>query len=265
MNWEEIDTNAKNWIKEAGAIIRNSFKDEVTVNYKSNPSDLVTNMDHQVEQFFIEKIKSTYPDHQILGEEGFGDDISEEKGTLWIVDPIDGTMNFVHQQRHFTISVGVYHDGVGMIGLIYDVVSDDLFSAREGNGAFLNENRLKPLKEVEVDKALVGMNSTWVTENRRIDPKILTPLVRDVRGVRSYGSAALEMAYVSAGILDAYITLRLSPWDFAAGLILINEVGGVASTLTGEKIRLLDQNSVIVAKPLLHEQILNRYIKGRLV
>ncbi|WP_339145671.1 MULTISPECIES: inositol monophosphatase family protein [unclassified Sutcliffiella] len=260
MKWREIDENAKKWTREAGERIRASFSNELMIDTKSSADDLVTNIDRETEQFFIERIRETYPEHQILGEEGFGDELDKLDGTVWIIDPIDGTMNFVHQQRNFAISVAVYEDGVGKVGLIYDVVHDELYHAKLGEGAYLNDTKLPDLEEVTVERAVIALNATWITENKRIDPTILAPLVKKVRGTRSYGSAALEMAYVATGRIDAYITLRLSPWDFAAGLILVNELGGKVTTLHGEPLDLLGQNSVFVSKPGLHEVIMNDYL-----
>ncbi|MFE8703696.1 inositol monophosphatase family protein [Cytobacillus sp. FJAT-54145] len=261
MNWEEIDKSAKLWIKEAGDRINNSFEKTLHIETKSNANDLVTDIDKATEKFFISKINEKFPDHKILGEEGFGDELNELTGVVWIIDPIDGTMNFVHQKRNFAISIGIYENGVGKIGLIYDVVHDELYHAIKGEGAFLNERPLRKLSSVPVSEAVIGLNSTWVTANRRIDPTILASLVRDVRGTRSYGSAAIEMAYVASGRLDAYITLRLSPWDFAAGIILVEEVGGVASTLKGEPIDFLNQNSVFISKPGFHDVVLKEYLR----
>ncbi|RBW69407.1 inositol monophosphatase family protein [Bacillus taeanensis] len=259
-NWNEISNKAMQWTKEAGEIILSSFSEERMINFKSNPSDLVTDMDQKTEQFFIEKIKSTYPTHKILGEEGFGDEVTSQEGTLWIIDPIDGTMNFVHQQRNFAISIGIYQDGVGKVGIIYDVVAGELFHCIVGSGAYLNEVALPKLNSVPLSEAVIGLNSTWVTENKRIDAEVLAPLVKAVRGTRSYGSAAIEMAYVASGRLDAYMTLRLSPWDFAAGILLIQEVSGVATNLYGKPIKLLQQNPVFVGKPVLHDEILHHFI-----
>lgn len=261
MKDNEIYTYAIAWIREAGERIKESFKATLNVETKSNPNDLVTNIDKETEQFFITRINEKFPEHRVLGEEGNGDDLEELTGVVWIIDPIDGTMNFVHQQRNFAISVGIYEDGVGKIGLIYDVVHDELYHAKRGEGAFMNKTPLPKLKKVKVHEAVIGLNATWVTANRRIDPSLLGALVKDVRGTRSYGSAAIEMAQVAAGRLDAYITLRLSPWDFAAGLILIEEVGGVASTLRGEPINLLEQNSVFISKPGLFDEVLQGYLK----
>lgn len=260
MNNNVIFENAANWIKEAGERIKESFQTTLNIETKSNANDLVTNMDKETERFFISKIIEKFPEHKVLGEEGNGDDLEELSGVVWIIDPIDGTMNFVHQQRNFAISIGIYEDGVGKIGLIYDVVHDELYHAIKGQGAFVNDVRLSRLGEVTVSEAIIGINATWVTPNRRIDPSILGTLVRDARGTRSYGSAAIEIAQVAAGRLDAYMTLRLSPWDFAGGLVLIEEVGGMASTLKGEPIQLLEENSIFISKPGLHEEIMKEYL-----
>ncbi|MGM0844445.1 MAG: inositol monophosphatase family protein [Bacillota bacterium] len=260
-NWQEVDSYVKNWINEAGERIRDSFQTRLSIQTKSNRNDLVTNVDQETEQFFIEKIRSTYPEHRILGEEGFGDELKDLKGTVWIIDPIDGTMNFVHQQRNFAISIGIYHEGEGLLGYIYDVVHDELYHARKGQGAFMNDIKLPALKEVDVRDSIIGVNALWVTENKKIDREVLAPLVRDVRGTRSYGSAAMEMAYVASGRIDGYMTMRLAPWDIAAGKVIIEEVGGVVTSLFGGELNMLEKSSVFSCKPGLHGEILEKYLK----
>lgn len=260
MNWESIAAIAKQWVMEAGQTIRTSFEMKLDIQTKSNANDLVTNMDREVEQFFIKKVRDTFPDHKILGEEGFGDDLENLDGVVWLLDPIDGTMNFVHQQRDFAISVGIFEDGVGKVGLIYDVVRDELYHAVRGNGAYLNEKKLSELPQVDIQKAIIGINPTWLMENRRIDHNLLIPLARDARGLRSYGSAALEMAFVAAGRIDAYVALRLAPWDFGGGSILVEEAGGSVTNLKGEKLDFLTKDTLLVAKPGLHEKILKKYL-----
>lgn len=261
MNFEPIYANALQWVKEAGEKIRLSFDQTLNIQTKSNPNDLVTNIDKETEQFFIRKIHEAYPDHQIMGEEGFGDKLDSLEGIVWLIDPIDGTMNFIHQQRNFAISIGVYENGVGKIGLVYDVVHDELYHAVSGNGAFLNNKPIPLLQSADIKEAILGLNATWVVENRRIDHLLLTPLVRDARGTRSYGSAALEIVYVAAGRMDAYISMRLSPWDFAGGAVIVEELGGVVTNLRGEKLNFLSQDSLFVAKPGLHQIILHDYLK----
>ncbi|APH05399.1 inositol monophosphatase family protein [Bacillus weihaiensis] len=260
-NWKEIDQKAKEWVKEAGEIIRKSFDSALSIQFKSNPNDLVTNMDKEIEQFLISRIQTTYPNHRILGEEGYGDDVTDLKGVVWIIDPIDGTMNFVHQQRNFAISIGIYEEGVGYIGLIYDVVHDELYHAFKGEGAYMNDIRLPKLDSVPIEEAIIGISPVWVTENKRIDHTKIIPIVKKVRGTRSYGSAAMECAYVASGRLDAYMTMRLAPWDFAAGLVLVNEVGGKATTLEGTELDLLSKNTFFIGESSLHKHLLEEYIQ----
>ncbi len=261
-NWKEIDQNVREWIMEAGKTIRESFKAELNIKTKSNRNDLVTDMDESTERYFIEKIRNTYKDHKILGEEGFGDELKELSGVTWIIDPIDGTMNFVHQQRNFAISIGIYENQTGVLGYIYDVVHDELYHAERGSGAYMNDVKLPALNEVPVEDSVIALNAQWMTTNKRIDPTVLAPLVQKVRGTRSYGSAAIEMAYIAAGRLDAYISMRLAPWDFAAGKILIEEVGGVVTDLEGKELNPLNKSSLFVGKPGLHETIMTEYLKS---
>ncbi len=260
-NLKEIDTYAKNWIREAGENIRSSFPKTLNVTAKSNPNDLVTDIDKGTEQYFIAKIKGTFPNHRIMGEEGYGDEITDLSGVVWIIDPIDGTMNFIHQQRNFAISIGIYVDGEGMIGLIYDVVHDELYHCIKGEGVFLNKKAIPKLEASKVNESIIALNATWVAPNKRINHELLIPLVKDVRGTRSYGSAAMEMVYVATGRIDAYMTPRLAPWDIAAGIIMITELGGKATNLRGEELDMLKENSLFVSKPGLHGDILKNYLK----
>ncbi|KMY53494.1 inositol monophosphatase [Bacillus sp. FJAT-27231] len=259
-NWTEIDQQVKTWIMEAGASIRESFKHSLSIHTKSNPNDLVTNIDEETERFFISNIRAAYPGHSILGEEGQGDDLTSLKGIVWMIDPIDGTMNFVHQQRHFAISIGIYENGVGRLGYVYDVTHDELYYAERGKGAYMNGVRLPSLTEVRLEKALVAVNATWLVKNKYFDEKKLVDLAIRARGTRSYGSAAIELAYVASGRLDCYLSMRLSPWDFAAGKILVEEVGGIMTNLAGEELDLLKTNSIFAGAPVLHGQILNDFL-----
>lgn len=261
MNWGSIDRYAKSIIKEAGHKIRNSFFSYIDIDTKSDANDLVTNIDREVEQFFIQRIKRDFPDHQILGEEGAGDQVSTLDGVIWILDPIDGTMNFIHQRRNFAISLGIYADGVGMLGYIYDVMRDDFYNAAIGEGAYFNDERLPQLESTPLHEALIGINASWVAPNRYMDNEPIIRMIKQCRGTRSYGSAAIELAYVASGRIDAYMSMRLAPWDVAGGIVIAQEVGAVATTMKGEPPNLLAQDTFIVAKPGLHEDILKNYIQ----
>ncbi|MET3698140.1 myo-inositol-1(or 4)-monophosphatase [Bacillus oleivorans] len=260
-NWINIAQAAKEWVLEAGQRIRDSLNEELLIETKSDANDLVTNIDKDTEKFFIEKIKQYNLEFKIMGEEGFGDRIVSLDGVIWILDPIDGTMNFVHQKRNFAISLAVYENGEGRLGIIYDVMADDFYHVIPGSGAFLNDIRLNTLKDVTLEKAIIGLNATWITPNKRIDYQILSPLVKTVRGTRSYGAAAIELAYVATGRLDGYITMRLNPWDYAAGKLLIEEVGGKTSNLKGEPLSLLNPSSLLVGGPTVYDEIRENYLK----
>jgi myo-inositol-1(or 4)-monophosphatase len=262
---DQLYVQAKEWVLAAGKQIRNKINDPITVDTKSNPNDLVTTMDKETEAFFAEQIKSTYPDHFILSEEGFGDDLETLDGTVWIIDPIDGTMNFVHQKRNFAISIGIYLDGVGEIGLIYDVMSDILYHAKKDAGAYKDNKKLAPLKpNVKLEQSILSLNHFWLCENRLVNEQVMQRLVKTVRGTRTYGSAALEFAYVAEGILDGYLTMTLSPWDVAAGIVIVNEVGGITSNIYGEPLNMLGRNSVFTCNPIIQKDIIDHYLmKGK--
>ncbi|MEI4621304.1 inositol monophosphatase family protein [Bacillus pfraonensis] len=254
--WKEIDTNAKQWIREAGKRLMASLQKTLTIETKSNAADLVTNMDRETEQFFIRKIKQTFPDHYILGEEGYGDEVASSDGVVWLIDPIDGTMNFVHQKRNFAISIGIYENGIGKIGLVYDPVHDELYHAVKGEGAFCNDVFIPPLKKNAIEHGIIALNATWLTDNPLLNMEKMMQLVKLARGTRSYGCAALEMVYVATGRLDAYVTPRLSPWDFGGGMIIVEEVGGKVTTFHGTMLSIVEKSSVLVAKPGVYEELL---------
>lgn len=260
MELQQLDRYAKALIKEAGRKIRHSLTYELVIESKADANDLVTNMDKEIEQFFIEHIRKDYVGHAILGEEGFGDDLQSLKGYVWMLDPIDGTMNFIHQQRNFAISLGIFKDGVGVFGYIYDVMNDELYSAQKGHGAYMNDEPIPILESTTISRAIIGMNASWVVPNRYIENEGLIRLVKDVRGIRSYGSAALELAYVSTGRIDAYMSMRLSPWDVAGGVVIAEEVGAVATNLKGQPLKFLGQDTFIVARKSLHDALLANYI-----
>jgi myo-inositol-1(or 4)-monophosphatase len=260
MNWNEIDTYVKHWLEEAGNRITASFQNELDIETKSDRNDLVTNIDKETEQYFIGNIQSKFPGHHILGEEGYGETLESMEGIVWIIDPIDGTVNFVHQKRNFVISIGIYENGIGRLGYIYDVVQKELYSVEAGKGAFYNGTRLSPLKEPPLRDAIIGINATWLLSNKLLPVENLHDLVRDVRATRSYGSAALECIYVATGRTDAYLTMRLCPWDFAAGKIFIEELGGVVTDVWGNSLNMLEKSSVFACKPGLHKEILENYL-----
>lgn len=257
----ELYEQAIDWVYQAGKLIRDRINDPLVVDIKSDPNDIVTSMDRDIEQFLAEKIKHYYPNHLILSEEGFGDHVTSEKGTIWIIDPIDGTINFYHQKRNFAISLGIFHNGVGEIGLIYDVMADTLYQAKRGQGALKNGKPLQSLTDdVKLEKAVMGFNHHWLRENRLVDERVMQSLVKTIRGTRSYGSAAIELAYVAEGALDGYLSMGLSPWDIAAGVVLIHEVGGKITDMTGADINILKRQSIVACHPKIHDTVIHEFL-----
>lgn len=260
MDLQQIDEFAKSIIFEAGKRIREAFSYNLVIETKSGANDLVTNIDRETELFFIKQIKAFDPTHKILGEEGMGEKVETLDGVVWIIDPIDGTMNFVKQHRHFMISIGIFVNGVGKLGYIFDVMREDLFNASAGQGAWYNNSPLRKLQSVTMEESVIGINAHWVAPNRHIHHEKVIEMVRKVRGTRSYGSAAMEIAFVVSGKLDAYVSMRLAPWDIAGGTIIAQEVGAVATNLHGEGFDFLHQDTFIIANPSIHKELLEKYI-----
>ena len=256
-NWQEMKKQAITWLKEAGQMLKEAINLPLQVQTKSHPNDLVTEMDYKVERFLTKNIKSAYPTHRVLGEEEAGAHLSTTEGILWVIDPIDGTTNFVHQKFNFTISLAIVSNNVGQVGIIYNVMNEEWYTAVAGKGAYLNDNRLKQLTETTITEAVIGMNSRWLLKEEHANKKRLHTLVRKARSIRSYGSASLELAYVATGRLDSYLNFQLSPWDYAAGIVILKEVGGRITDFNNRPLPLLEGSSVLASRPRLPEEELS--------
>ncbi|WP_163652473.1 inositol monophosphatase family protein [Listeria sp. PSOL-1] len=256
MDRKKIDHFARMWLNEAAEMIRASFSTRLNIDIKSGRNDLVTNVDKETESYFLEKIKATFPEHRLLGEEGMAEDIFDLDGVVWIIDPIDGTLNFIEQSRDFAISIGVYENGIGLLGYILDVAKDELYTAEKGKGAFVNGEKLTSVKENSglADNLLIANLSST-----RKYPKVWEA-IKDSRGLRLYGAASLEYMAVATGRVGAYLSAGLSPWDLAAGKIIAEETGCIVSKLDGSKINLLAKGSSIVALPKVYHELRANYL-----
>ncbi|MDW3935418.1 inositol monophosphatase family protein [Staphylococcus saprophyticus] len=250
---------AKGLILEAGINVKKIMKQDIKIETKSNPNDLVTNVDKATEKYLFDNIKQTYPNHLVIGEEGHGHELKDEAGVVWVIDPIDGTLNFVHQQENFAISIGIYNDGKPHAGFVYDVMNDVLYHAKTGEGAYENGNLLPAISSTQLKTSIIGINPNWLTKPRL--GEMFKPIVNEARSARAYGSAALEIIHVATGKLGAYMTPRLQPWDFAGGLIILNEVGGVGTNLLGEPLSIYEPSSIIMANKDLHSELIDNHFK----
>ncbi|HBM3605322.1 TPA: inositol monophosphatase family protein [Listeria innocua] len=256
MDSEKIDYLARLWIMEAAAKIKQSFKETLDIDIKSGRNDLVTNMDKETEAFFVKQIKEHFPNHRLFGEEGMSDDVTDLNGIVWILDPIDGTLNFVEQQRDFAISLAIYQDGVGHLAYIYDVARDELYFAEKGKGATVNG---KQIPKIDKDKDL---QDALLIANLSVTRKFPTmwEAVKASRGLRLHGAASLEYMDVATGRAGAYLSANLAPWDIAAGKIIVEELGGIVTRIDGAKINMLEKGSSIVAAPKIHQTLLDNYL-----
>ncbi|WP_312111857.1 inositol monophosphatase family protein [Brevibacillus reuszeri] len=242
--------------RSAGELSMKRMKEPFTVEYKTSASDLVTAVDKEVEKHVIDMILKRFPDHGILGEESTFAKDYRQYDTLWVIDPIDGTTNFVHQQINFAVSIAVYHKGEGLVGAVYDPSRDELFYAVKGEGAFLNDRPLHLDRVVSLEEAILCTSVFW---NKRAEQMgidlIVKKLAGKVRGMRLLGSAALEMSYVAAGRLDGYVSLSLNAWDFGAGRIIVEEAGGRVTNMMGEPLPYNEKSSVMACNPTFYEEL----------
>lgn len=259
---DHLFDTAKKWVLEAGQEIRKKINHPISFELKTGIKDLVTTLDKDTEKFFVNCIRKTFPDHRIIGEEGYGDQVETLEGVVWIIDPIDGTTNLVHQQRNFAISLGIYRNGVGEIGFIYDVMQDILYSAMRNEGAYKNNQKLSNLRsKIPLEETILAFNHTWLCKNHLVDESVMQQLAETVRGTRSYGSAALEFAYVAEGIIDGYLAKSLQPWDIAAGMVLVHEVGGITTTIGGTEINILEKSSIFTSNKYVHKEVNEKFLK----
>lgn len=230
--------------------------DRVKVGEKAY-NDFVTDIDQKAEAEIIDTLKTAYPDHVILAEESapeLGE--FEQHEAVWIIDPLDGTTNFIHGFPHFAISIALMQAGKLTLGLIYDPLREEMFTAERGKGALLNGRRIRVSDRPSLKGALLGTGFPFRNpSNLAPHLTVLTQLFEQVAGVRRAGSAALDLAYIAAGRLDGFWEADLQPWDIAAGLIIIKEAGGLVSDYRGQETS-LNSGQVVTGNPRILQAML---------
>ena len=231
---KEILENIKVWVKEAGEKQLKSLNRPLMIKQKSADIDLVTEMDEWTEEFLTNKIKEYYPDHSIIAEET-GEHGGKSDYT-WIIDPIDGTTNYAHGFSMFCISVAVKFREESVIGVVYAPKLEELYEAIKGQGAYLNGKQIKVSEINQMKKAVVA---TGFPYDRATDPNNnvdnFNKIITKVGGIRRTGSAAIDLCQVAAGRFEGYWELKINPWDFEAGLLLVEEAGGKIYKIKQEK------------------------------
>ena len=253
-----LNTAIKAARRGAAIINRASFDlDRVKVTEK-NPNDFVTEVDQAAEQAIIEVLKTAYPDHAILAEEsGASANLHDDNENVWIIDPLDGTTNFIHGFPQYCVSIALQQRGQITQAVVYDPTRNDLFTATKGAGAYLNEKRIRVTKRDKIADALIGTGFPYrSTDNIDEYLKMFKIMTQSCAGLRRPGSAALDLAYVACGRLDGFFEKGLQPWDMAAGSLLITESGGIMGTFEGES-DYLYKGDVLAGTPKVFAQMVS--------
>lgn len=253
-NIDEIHQTVIGWIKEAADHIRSEINEQLSVKVKTTPNDLVTNLDYETEKFIVNKIHETFPNHKIVSEEGFGDDVKDMSDSIWFIDPIDGTLNFVKQKENFCIMLAYYEEGVGKLGYIYDVMKDDFYHVMRGEGAYCNDELLEPISERGLNEGLTALNSKLISQEQSAAVK---SIISDTLGLRLYGSAGIEAMEVISSRTVAYVASNLMPWDFAAPNVFVHEMDARITDFENQPVNLLKPGKIIIANKKAHQEIIN--------
>jgi myo-inositol-1(or 4)-monophosphatase len=241
--------------RKAGALIvrASSDLDKLTVRSKRQ-NDFVSEVDHAAEEAIIAILRETYPDHGILAEES--GESATKSDYVWVIDPLDGTTNFLHGFPQYCVSIGLLHKGVPTQGVVFDPNRNELFTATRGVGAYLNDRRIRVSRTDRLENALMGTGFPF-REVSHLDDylRMFRNMTLNTSGIRRPGAAALDLAWVAAGRIDGFWEIGLSPWDMAAGALLVREAGGLIGDLDGED-RFLENGRVVASNAKLFSAIL---------
>jgi myo-inositol-1(or 4)-monophosphatase len=243
--------------KQAGKILRENIgKITADAVEDKRPFDYVTEIDKACEQLIINSIKQYFPGHEILAEESGKN--QNTNSYRWIIDPLDGTTNFIHGVPHSSISIALQKEDEMILGVIYDPYRDELYYAERGNGAYCNNQRIHVSRQANINNCLIATGFPFKSRHL-LDRywKVLSAIFMEVSGIRRTGSAALDLAYVACGRFDGFWELKLSPWDIAAGAIIIEEAGGKITDFEGKSNHIWTGN-VLASNAIIHDFIMSK-------
>ena len=241
--------------REAGTLLLQFFDKNIRIEYKGD-ADLVTAADRKSEALIRERIRQTWPEHDVLGEEeGLRDTGSEYR---WYVDPLDGTTNFAHGFPVFCVSLGLEHRGQMVAGVVYDPTRDEMFAAERAKGATLNDRPIHVSQSKLLKESLVGTG--FPSHKRHKNPNIhfYHQITLRSHGVRRAGSAALDLCYVACGRMDGFWEFNLNPWDTAAGVLVVEEAGGIVSDFRGGPFQ-LNSRETLASNGLIHDELIRQF------
>lgn len=245
--------------RSAGQIIARNVDriDRLAIDTKKHANDLVTSVDKACEAEIINIVRKAYPDHGFLAEESGETSGTNVNQVIWIIDPLDGTLNFVHGVPHFCVSIAVQAKGIVEHGVIYNPITDELFCATKGSGAQLNDRRIRVSECKNIGTALICTGFAFRMSGESIETSIarVGNVLQHCGDLRRTGSAALDLAYVAAGRFDGYWEVGLNAWDVAAGALLVREAGGFVADFAGTD-QFIDSKSILAASPKVFPQLL---------
>ncbi|PJG85775.1 inositol-1-monophosphatase [Conservatibacter flavescens] len=244
--------------RKAGNIIAKGYERYADVQVlQKNPNDYVTNIDKEAEAAIIEIIRKSYPEHTIIGEES-GAIEGQDQDVQWVIDPLDGTTNFMKGLPHFSISIAIRVKGRTEVGVVYDPIRNELFTAVRGEGAKLNDQRLRVDNKTELTGAILATGFPFKqSKHMPMQFAMMNALIADCADFRRTGSAALDLCYVAAGRVDGFFEIGLKPWDCAAGDLMIREAGGIVCDYFGGH-TYLTSGHIVAGAPRLVKDILNK-------
>ena len=243
--------------QKAGEVLRKGFGTPMKFETKEGRHNLVTEWDNKSEEVIIESIKAHFPDHAFLAEES--GESGKQGGIQWIIDPLDGTVNYAHKIPMFSVSIAAASQNEILSGVIYVPMLDELFVAEKGNGAYLNGEKLKVTETAVLDSAITATGLPYnVHENPLCCLDHFNSFARMGIPLRRMGSAAIDLSYVAAGRFDSFWEVSLNPWDYAAGRLLIEEAGGMVTNFEGAPYRSLTEGPIVASNGILHDQMVKR-------
>jgi myo-inositol-1(or 4)-monophosphatase len=250
---EEMFQTAQQTARMAGQLLRRRFGQQQEVEHKG-VVDLVTRVDRLSEQAIVDALRSAFPDHPILTEEGTS--WADRSPLRWIIDPLDGTTNYAHGFPVFSVSIALERDGQIVLGVVYDPLRDEMFAARKGAGAFLNGAEMNVSATARLTDSLLATGFPYdIRTDAQTNLDHFGRFALQAQGVRRAGSAALDLCYVAAGRFDGFWELKLAPWDVAAGSLMVVEAGGRVSDFLGGTFD-IEGRQVIASNGRIHEQMI---------
>lgn len=241
----------------AGAAVLGDWAQKFTVSEKS-PANLVTEADFAAQQTIHDVISNRFPDHHYLGEEGLAE-TGTDSPYRWVIDPLDGTSNYVHGFPYYCVSIALEQDGALLIGAIYDPNRDEMFTAIRGQGARLNGNPIEPTRVDKLSEAMIVVSLPVPPKPEDVEVKRFMRVMSVAQTVQRLGSAALNLCYVASGRMDGYFATTLKPWDVAAGALIVGEAGGRISKLDGRPLEIEVPDMLATNGLTIHDELMQLF------